>query len=139
MNVLPSPGVGKVLWVDLVSRPGSDEIALLYSDDSGNLTGVIWDGTQWGQPRVLEISLNTTDFLAFGAAYESQSGDLLAFWGGPNAGGVMQQGCYYATKPAGSSTWTVSGQLPTPFLRPGQVKLASEAGSDRIALAYLEY
>ena len=132
-------GSGTVLWVDLVSRPGTDEIALFYSDSSNNLVVLIWNGAARGASMTLETHLNTTDYLNFGGAYESVSGDLLAIWGGQNAGGAGALGAYSATKPAGSNTWTPSGQLPFPFNRPGPLKLASEPGGNRIALAYLEY
>jgi hypothetical protein len=133
-----APGSGTVLWVDLVSRHNSDEIALFYSDSSGRLVSAIWNGTAWGTPMTLETALNTTAYLNFGGAYESMSGDLLAFWGGPNVGGGAV-GAYSATLAAGGTAWTISAELPVPFNRPGPVRMASEPGTDRIALAYLEF
>lgn len=134
-----SPSNGPVLWIDLVSRPGSDQLALFYSDFTGRLVSAVWTGTAWSLPATLETKLNTTAYLNFGGAFEGMSGDLLAFWGGPNVGGSAALGAYSATMSAGSNVWIISAQLPFPFNRPGPVRLASEPGTDRIALAYLEF
>jgi len=39
------PGSGAVEWVELVRRPGSDEIALVYADSNLDLFAVVWDGS----------------------------------------------------------------------------------------------
>lgn len=52
------PGTGVVLWVELVSRPGTDEIALTYVDSNNDLFGLIWDGAQWVAASIATLELN---------------------------------------------------------------------------------
>src|SRR5437763_1417788 len=42
-----APGTGAVEWMDLVVRPESDEITLLYSDANLALFAATWDGAAW--------------------------------------------------------------------------------------------
>jgi hypothetical protein len=124
-----------VLWIELVARPGTDEIALVYSDADRDLSAVIWDGQSWGSEDVLETALNETTYLSFTAAYEAISGDLVVFW--PRSE-TNPYGFIWTTKPAGGS-FTAPVLAERPLLRPGPARLRSEPGSDRIALAYVEF
>jgi VCBS repeat-containing protein len=129
-----APGSGTVLWVELDSRPNTDEIALVYSDSFNALHAVIWDGTSWTEATTettLETSLKTIDYRGFDVAYEN-SGDLLVAWGrGTNVD--------FATMAAGTTTWDTTG---TPFApvsgNVALVDLAAEPGGDRIALMILD-
>ncbi|HEY7759920.1 MAG TPA: DUF2341 domain-containing protein [Burkholderiales bacterium] len=132
------PTTGTVLWAELASRPGSDQIALVYSDSNRDLGAVIWDGTSWQEAtteRLLETALPLTSsgaqgqYRSFDVAYE-QSGDLLVAWG--RAGNV------------GYATYSAAGVWNTAFapiaLVAGNntiVDLAAEPGGNRIALAVI--
>jgi hypothetical protein len=82
---------GTVLWVELVSRPGTDEVALLYADDQADLGAVIWSGGSWdaASAKLLEKNLKVNPLLspqvvgnrAFDGAYEAGTGQLLVAWG----------------------------------------------------------
>ncbi|MBW2456661.1 MAG: hypothetical protein JRI68_19250, partial [Deltaproteobacteria bacterium] len=138
--VLSTSVSGVVQWIDLVARrPNSNEVALLFSDSARDLYAVIWDGSSWVARENLETHLHTIDYLAFGAAYEWSSGDLLMVWGydDPNIGGAV--GFYTATKAAGSNNFQYLGIASTPLLRPGPIRLRSNRSTDRIACAYVEF
>jgi hypothetical protein len=105
----PDPNSGTVLWVELVSRPGSDEISLLYADTNADLVAVTWDGAQWdtAAASALETSLKANPNSgvvhqrAFDGAYEGTSGNFLVAWGvsgSANYKSVVRQ--------AGSTAWT---------------------------------
>ena len=46
-TALASTREGIVKWVKLAAKPGSDDVALLYTDDQGKLFGWLWDGSRW--------------------------------------------------------------------------------------------
>lgn len=134
-NVLSTAEAGNIEWVELASRPGSDEIALLYAfaDGAGghSLKGIIWNGSGWGsQSTALETNLAydlaAGDTKAFDAAYES-SGDLLVVFGGD-----ANNASSYVTKPAGAGWGTVTA-MPTWSDESSVVDIDAEPASDRIA------
>ncbi|MBW2526647.1 MAG: hypothetical protein JRI23_20865 [Deltaproteobacteria bacterium] len=133
--VLSDQKAEEVRWVELAARPGTDELALLYNDGAFDLTAVIWDGQGWGSKTVLETNLYETLWLSFAAAYETQSGDLVAFWARDESGAL---GFIWATRPAGG-TFTSPVIAPAPLLQPGPARLRPEPGTDRMALSYVEY
>jgi hypothetical protein len=76
------PGTAAVRWVVLAARPGTDEIALAYSDSSTHLYNVVWDGSAFVDTS--KIKLSDTNGMghtvqSFDAIYEEKSGDLLVF------------------------------------------------------------
>jgi hypothetical protein len=131
------PTTGTVLWAELASRPGSNEIALVYSDSNNDLGAVIWNGTSWQEvttERLLETALALTDsasagqYRTFDAAYEA-SGELLVAWGRSTNVGYAT----YMTGTGWSATTTMNLLAPSTG-NVTFVDLAAEAGSDRIAL-----
>jgi len=127
-----APGSGTVLWVELVRRPGSDEIALVYADSNFDLFAVVWDGTSWdvGNAATLEQDLASVNTKAIDAAYETLTGNLLVVWG-------VSNDHEYSTKAAGLNSFTAGVSVGGGFSgRKGNtVDLASEASGNRIALA----
>jgi hypothetical protein len=86
---LPSaPLSGVVQWVQLVSRPGTNEIGLAYSDANGDLAVLVWTDSFWvaGTSATLETNLKTNATTlavsnrVFDLAYEATSGRLMAAW-----------------------------------------------------------
>ncbi len=130
------PGAGVVEWVDLVERPGSNEITLLYADSGGVLFSVVWNGSAWAtaQVQTLETTLTTLNWQTFGGAYERLSGNLLAVWSHPGAGAL---GFTWAVKSAASNTFGAPTEH-TMMTRPGPLSIAAEPGTNRIAVAYDE-
>jgi hypothetical protein len=88
----PDPNSEEVLWIELESRPGSDEIALAYADANEDLVALIWDGSGWviDSTITLETALKWNDATgvvsnrAFDLAYEAVSGGLVVAWGARN-------------------------------------------------------
>lgn len=120
-----------------MSRPNSDELALVYAFSDGttghSLKGIVWNGSAWGtQSAVLESNLAYDlaggDTKSFDAAYEN-SGDLLLVFG-RNASAAG----YYVTKTAGSS-WGSAAAVGTWADEATVVSVAAAPGSDLIAAA----
>lgn len=127
---------GRILWVELVSRPDSDEIALVCLDDQERLTTAVWDGAEWSSqaPTVLDTQIaELRDSQPFDAVYETLSGDLLVAWGYT----LLIEETRYAVKPAGSTAFSVH-QLNSTDAVGTVVRLAADPTSDRVVAAYGE-
>ncbi|MEW6071094.1 MAG: Ig-like domain-containing protein [Planctomycetota bacterium] len=131
------PGTGTVLWVEVSSRPGTDELALVCLSDQAHLSAVIWDGAAWdeaGTATLLDTSISTGILSrAFDLAYETASGDLLVVWGHTN----LIEEVRYAVKLAGSGTFNV-GLANSAEAIGVIVRLAPDPGGNRIACALSE-
>ena len=132
----PDPNTGVVSWVELVEKPGSDEVTLLYADANSDLVVVVWDGSAWvaASVTVLETSMKTNPISnlvhnrAFDGAYESLSGDFLCTWGRESAAGF-----YWSSRAAGGFTFTGAANVFSQNGNTHYCDLASEPGTDRIA------
>jgi hypothetical protein len=130
---------GVVLWVELVPRRGSDEIALLYADDQADLVVADWDGKSWkaSSAKVLETDLKTNPFSmvvnnrAFDGAFETSSGDLLVAWGTGSAGGF-----HWSTRTGSGWTAPVNDPIVGGYVE--HVELASGPAGDLIAGVFLD-
>lgn len=124
-----APGAAAVLWVELESAPGSDEITLAYSDAGDGLHAVVWNGTAWDETNT-EVTLSpfvngAGTYRAFDLAYEN-SGDVLVAWG--NSTDVD-----FATRASGSTTWNAGASFALVGGNIAFVDMAVEPGGDRIA------
>ena len=96
---------GTTLWVQLVPRPNTDEIAMVALDEQMRVVASIWDGATetWTAPQLLGSEIvEIRDFRAFDAAWESLSGDLLVAWGFS----VFAEQTRYATRDGQTGAWT---------------------------------
>jgi hypothetical protein len=143
-------------WVELVPRPGSAEISLvyMYRNGTGNtsarrLRGSVWKlngGVDGWTNNTTDISGTNTlahdsttiygDTKCFDAAYEETTGDLLVVFGtdynlfsNPNATS------YYVTRAVGTSTWNGAVAISTWTDEGTVVSLSSEPGGTRIVAA----
>jgi len=140
--VSSAPLAGIVQWVQMASRPGSNEITLCYNDSLNDLAVLVWSGTAWtaATSSVLETNLKTNAVTGavsnrvFDVAYEATTGDVLVAWGRGAANGF-----WYSTKAAGSNTWTAAAQQAAAPANgvPHFVDLATEPGGSRIACCAL--
>lgn len=122
---------GAVEHIRLVSRPKSDEIALVYSTANDDLNALIWNGTHFDceAPNLLEMVLPTTDFQKFDAAYEQLSGDLFLAWGFLTTADLR-----WANKTAGQCLFT--NRTMTTFAEIGStVSVAAQRGSNYIMVS----
>ena len=123
----PNLGAGVVLWVELVSDPQSDRIALVALDDQQYLTAAVWDGSAWTSPIVLGTqAVSLREFKPFDAAFESQSGDLLVMWGFS----VFAEQARFATLTQGGN-WAFGTHTSTEAVG-STVKLSADPTTDRI-------
>lgn len=129
-----APGLAGVLWVELATVPGAQEATLVYADADADLRAVVWDGAAWdtGNATTLESALRTVETRSFDVEYETASGDVLAVWAG-DADAIG-----WATRAAGSVSWTVQSGIQGLGATPAIYDLAADPGSDQIALAALE-
>lgn len=102
-------GVGnEVAWVELVSKPSSDEIALVWADMSKDLRAIFWDGSSWGgSAQTLQTNMNTIDWKCFDAAYEFSDGHLLVAWARNSNDGFFH--AKYTGSWSSVSSYTFSG------------------------------
>lgn len=138
----PDPNTGTVLWCLLASRPGSDEVALLYADLNDDLVAITWDGDLWTTTSavLLETALvansvsGDVENRPLDLAYESLSGDLLTAWGQDGTAGVR-----YALKPSGTDTWSAPASVLAPLVgQTHHVDLCRDPSSDRIGLVSMD-
>ena len=138
----PDPNTGAVEWIELASRPGTDEIALSYSDANLDLVTLVWDGANWvaGSVQTLETNLSVKpstgdqSHRVFDLAYESVTGDLVVCWGRSGSTGFV-----FDRKAVGGNVWDgavlqTSALITTPHF----LDVAPEPGSDRIALVNMD-
>jgi hypothetical protein len=78
------------VWVKLAADPCSNQMIFAASDDQSDLRLVVWNGSSWGTPLVVETSLPGVDRRDFDVEYESSGGRALAVWGR-----ISQSYCYY--------------------------------------------
>ncbi|MBW2532652.1 MAG: hypothetical protein JRI55_14270 [Deltaproteobacteria bacterium] len=140
-NPNPDHNTGKVLWIELVPRPGSNDIALFYADANADLVMVLWDGSQWatGSATVLESNLkvnpnsSVVNQRCFDGAWEGKTGDLLAAWGRTN-----EDGYFSAWRSATTGLWN---NLPAFKGTSGEIEfvdLEGQAASDFIVGAFMD-
>ncbi len=139
----PDPNTGIVLWTELASRPGTDEITLLYLDANRDLIAIVWDGSQWltNSAVVLETEMKINASSGelsnrnFDLAYVEQTGQLMTAWSRES-----DTGFWYSTKTAGSSNWSTAAQISS---APGGgivhfVDLAAEPQGTCVAGAFFD-
>ena len=129
------PGSQEIIWVELVSRPGHDDIALAYMDWNRRVFAVIWSGNTWDEANLVTLESSKVQhqyMRGYDIAYEGISGDLLACWSFENSYDLS-----YATLAAGTSTWSTGlSHTFTGIDRPEYIKMVPDPGSDRIAIIF---
>ncbi|MFO7905365.1 MAG: DUF4347 domain-containing protein [Pirellulaceae bacterium] len=131
-----APGSGTVLWVEMASQPGSDEISLVYQDSNEDIYGVVWDGSAWLESTT-EHEFDTNgglggngDYRSFDVVYEA-SGDALVAWTENDEDTAYLD---YSTRAVGDTVWTSPSYLSLGLSGTVEyVDLAADATSDRVA------
>ncbi|MEK6840186.1 MAG: hypothetical protein AABX72_04530, partial [Nanoarchaeota archaeon] len=122
---------GAVEHVKLVSKPASNEIALVYATALDDLNVAICNGTHFSceAPNVLEAGLHAGDYQKFDAAYEQVSGDLFIAWGFGTTADLR-----YGNKTANQCLFSTA--TLTTFAEIGQdVHVASQYGSNYVMIS----
>ncbi len=130
----PALNTGSVLWIELVPRPGTDEIAVVALDDEQKLAAAVWDGQQWTLPFLLATQVGALhDWKCFDAAWEATSGDLLVSW----AYNLIIEETRFATLTRATSTW-LTGQHNSTDAQGLMLSLAADPSSNRVAAIFGE-
>lgn len=135
----PDPTTGVPLWVEMVARPGSNEVALAYVDDNDDLVTVIWNGALWETGSVtVHTQTATTNAVTgvphnrgFDLAYESSTKGLVCAWGDAS----FATGFRWARRDPATQLWTSAASVTLQNGVAEHVDLAADPSSDRIALA----
>lgn len=122
-------GIEEVSWLRLHSRPGSDHVMLLASDEDKDLYGAVWTGSSWTSAMRLGSSLRSKSTECWTGVFEAKSGEGLVVYShsssgviryrtltgttwsdeqtGPNMGGNKLQWMQSAANPANNSIMLV--------------------------------
>ena len=134
----PDLNTGVPLWVELVERPDSNEIALAYVDTNATLAVLVWDGAIWTSGSATVLSTNATKNAVstlphnrgFDLAYESTTDALVAAWGEAGVAGFR-----WSRRDPTSGTWSTA---VTESLQNGAAEhldLSADPSSNRVAIA----
>jgi hypothetical protein len=124
---------GEPKQMQLVSNPRKDEMVVVVSDGSSHDHALVWNGSSWGNAITLHAGAgdDRTDVYA---AYEQQSGYAMAVYSRNNADANYR--VWNGTSWGPENTITKASGIG------GKVRwttLASDPGSDRIALGVLTF
>lgn len=82
LNEVAMPNVsGKSRWLRLAADPASARLIALVLGDNDDLSAVVWSGTAWGTPTVLEASAPNVDRRNFDVAFEPSGTRAIAAYG----------------------------------------------------------
>ncbi len=133
-QTVTSPLAGVAKQIHLAASPTSNSILMVVTNNFANDYAIVWNGTAWTNGVILGAgpSLGTTDSAV---AFESTTGQGLVVYDNSTLGGGLE----YRTLVAG--TWSAATVLNAPAgistSDVNFVSLASDPGSDRIALGVL--
>lgn len=127
---------GRVVWVELEARPGTDELALAYADDTGALVVALWDGDAWRVDRVAQLEAAVTVDPRDGAlvnrpfdlAYEREGDQLVVAWGASGGAG-------YRWTTTTATGWAPAQNVAVVNGEVRHLELAADPTSERVALA----
>jgi hypothetical protein len=140
------PGTGAVEWIQLVARPNTNTIALVYSSANDELFVTVWNGTAWSAPTQLApqtfpsfdggaFALYSASWQCFGAAYTDPGGDL--FVGYSLDMYSVNAGFTWVVEPSGQTSFSTPAPVSN-YVPPGPLSIAAEPGTNHIAISYLE-
>jgi hypothetical protein len=118
-----------IRWISATPRTGSDQIMVLLHSNSGDLHGVLWNGTGFSEQTRFNLSLSTTSNTEehFDFEWEGSSGDGLVAYG---TGTSLQVRTFSQTAPHWSTETGISGSGVD------ATRLCSEPSSDYIGIIW---
>ncbi len=125
-----------IYGLEVVERPNSNEVGLVWVDTAFDLSANVWTGSAWyGEPSSAlssDLSRITTGSVpssrAFDLTFETLSGDLMVAWGNDAV-----QDLFYIIKTAGG-VWNTAQQVLSPE-EATMIDLESSPISDKIGYA----
>ena len=110
-----SLGSGNVNWVRLVSKPGSNEIAMIVSKSNSYVYGAVWNGdtNSWGNQQTLVTTVSSTAGEAIGVEYiraGTYAGHAMFVWGksGDDCYARRWTGSDWDATTANTNLWTTA-------------------------------
>lgn len=120
-----------VKFIQMASKPGSDEVLMVFVNADKKLFGVIWSGSSWGTIKTLENETTETDVECFSVAYESLLGRALVAWG--KKGTTVPK-----YRLLDGSTWSAELSIPSIGKEARRVCLAADPTSNQLLFASLD-
>ena len=124
---------GTIQWLKLTPKPGYDEMICVVEDYSKGITAMVWDGSAWGNKKILTGVTGNYNYQCFDAVYERLTRrGMVVFSSGTN------NTVYY-------STWTTSWGNPVQLSLSNVtapvywIKLAALEATDEILAGFHEY
>ena len=127
---------GLPLWVRLESRPGTNDLVLVYEDLNDDIAAAVWNGTtsQWSDSVLLTTGAAGHDVPIFDVAFERLTGRAMALWATATAGtqGIPRYRIW-------NSGWGGEAAAPSAAADVTHsltaLRLVSDPSSNRLALA----
>ncbi len=123
--------IGSLQIIQGAQAPTREEATVVGIAQSGEVTGMIWDGTAWVQlPFAPMATLSETDWWSAEVAYEHASGDAVVVWSNGTSGTA---GLSYRTWDG--TSWSAASTITTPLAgEPKQLQLAADPTGDEMVL-----
>jgi uncharacterized repeat protein (TIGR01451 family) len=131
-DTIAVPLAGEPKHMHLATSPTSDEMILVVSNELSKDYAIVWDGSAWGDARILDNSGAGDDRTDIYAVYEQHSGEALVVYG------CGLPTVYYSIW--NGTSWSAAQGLAKPADATGTARwmtLAADPNSDRIALGVL--
>lgn len=115
----------------LVPRPGTNQMMLVATDNSGRLAAALWNGSAFSNATALENNLSSTSHECVDAAWETGSSKCILVWGISSAERprmVVWNG----------SSWGSVSNMSLLGSKARWVKLAADPSSNRVVLGILD-
>ncbi len=125
----------EIYWIAMAQNPTTDsnELTLIAIDGSnGDVYGLIWNGTAWGNEQQLETNVAITTEESIAVAYEQTSGDAIFVWSSAPDNTYSRQW--------NGTAWEASSTLVdlTGPAAPNWISLKSDPASDSLMLVVVD-
>ena len=136
---------GLPLWVRLESRPGTNDLVLVYGDQNDDIAAMIWRGDRqatgnppWEDSVLLTTSAAGHDSPIFDVAFEGLTGRAMALWATATAGtqAIPRYRIWNSGWSGEAMTPSAASDLPQDDTQPlTALRLVGDPSSNRLALA----
>lgn len=118
-------------YIDMASKPNSDEILIAKVDLANDLQVVQWDGAAFNDQGEIDDDMATNGYGSVEVVYEQQSGDALVLWSHKNSGQI------YCSVWSGASLSPVA-MAPDFGKPPNVIRAAADPNSNYIFVAAID-
>ena len=124
-------GGANLTYIDMASKPNSNEILIAIVDVANDLKVVQWDGASFVDQSEIDNDMATDEYGSAEVVYEQQSGDALVLWNHKSSSEI-----YYSVWDGASLSAT--DQLPDFGGIPYVIRAAADPTSDYIFVAAVD-